>query len=183
MIVSGNAGVYVAAQGGRPLPPIPVDLHRPHRPWCVDCKLKRDPGDLDAAGRCGQCAAAVVTRARGEARRAARDAAAVAAEEQILARAKTPTRPAAAKKPRRPRGPRRPRATSVGRPARSRRVTGQGSNHTTASKLRALGVSPLEVKQWAVQQGLLEAVTRGRVSGPIVDAYTAAQTGASLADR
>lgn len=41
-----------------------------HRPWCVDCKRKHDPDQLDDHQRCTQCARAAVTRAAAAQRRA-----------------------------------------------------------------------------------------------------------------
>jgi hypothetical protein len=38
-------------------------------------------------------------------------------------------------------------------------------------RLDDLGLDALTVTRWAVEQGLLAAVVRGRVSGHVVDAY------------
>lgn len=145
MKVYGNAGVYVGAQAGRPLPQRPDGLHRAHRPWCVDCKKKQERSDLDGTGRCARCARAVVLRAEGEARRAQEGA-------PVAPRAKKPSK--------------RHTASGVGR----------GSNSRTLTRLNELGVSALEVKEWAVQHGLADEVRRGRVPAELVDAYAAAVT-------
>ena len=47
----------------------------------------------------------------------------------------------------------------------------QASDRTTAQMLLDLGVTPRQVKEWAVDQGLLAAVVRGRVARHLVIAY------------
>lgn len=42
---------------------------------------------------------------------------------------------------------------------------------TVQQRLNALGVDAVVVKRWGVEQGLIPAVVRGRVSGLLVDAY------------
>lgn len=48
------------------------------------------------------------------------------------------------------------------------------TDQTVEERLRAMGVTTYAVKVWAVQQGLLPAVVRGRVSPLLVDAYATA---------
>lgn len=72
---TGTSISYVSGAKGRPLPT--QTTYTPHRPWCVDCKRKHDPEQLDTNQRCSSCAAAAIERAAAAevtARREAREA-------------------------------------------------------------------------------------------------------------
>lgn len=48
------------------------------------------------------------------------------------------------------------------------------SDRRTASRLEQLGVTAKQVKQWAVRQGLVDGVHRGRCADRLIDAYALA---------
>lgn len=56
-------------------------------------------------------------------------------------------------------------------PKPARRVVGSS---VELQLLERLGVSAREVKEWAVDQGLIEVVARGRIKMALVEAYAAA---------
>lgn len=136
------------------LPRVEGILRPSHRPWCTGCKRKDRP--LDTAQLCEQCARAAVTRAAQRERWAELDK-----QEAAQQRAEQD----APKKRRTRRGPRR----VATRPARS------------SVMLDGLGVSSIEVKQWALENGLLSEVRRGRVPAEVLTAYTAARTRGEVA--
>lgn len=45
------------------------------------------------------------------------------------------------------------------------------------ARLEELGITTRDVKAWAVTQGLLSKVTKGRAAGPLIEAYAAAHAG------
>jgi hypothetical protein len=118
-----------------------------HRPWCAGCKRK--DRQLDNDQLCEPCARAAVTRAAQRERWKE-------LEKQEAAAARE--RPAPKPKRRTRRGP-RPGAVPVRRPSKS------------VALLDDLGVSAREVKDWALAQGLLSEVVRGRVPREVASAY------------
>ncbi|WGX98753.1 hypothetical protein [Nocardioides sp. L-11A] len=87
--VLGNAttgNVYNDSPAQLDLPRDTSTTRAAHQPWCVDCKRKGR--DLDDNQRCPQCARAAITRAAGEARRAAEEQARAEAEAAAKAAAK-----------------------------------------------------------------------------------------------
>lgn len=84
-------------KGARPLPAVPR-MSAPHRPWCVDCKVKHEATDLDRDGRCDRCAKAAVCRAAAAERRAHAEAERKAAEQAERRRQARSTRPTNSRK-------------------------------------------------------------------------------------
>lgn len=133
MKIYGNAGTGNVYNAPPPNLPRADGRHTPHRPWCVDCKVKHDASELDRDGRCPRCAHAAVARAEADARRTA-DPAADQVWEQALSEFRGTGRRTPKPKPARTtpndrvpgtRQPTREKPPAQPRPAAVRRV-----NHT-----------------------------------------------------
>lgn len=130
MKILGNAGTGYVYNAPPPDLPRADGRHTPHRPWCVDCKVKHDATELDKDGRCPRCARAAVARAEAEARRTADPAADQVWEQALVEFRGTGRRVPRAKTARTTPNDRVPGTRPEKKPAQPRPPTVRRVNHT-----------------------------------------------------